>query len=105
MTILMQSTLELRGGDTTRFRETMKLVVAIVEGEGWLLLTAIEQLTGRLHTAIDIWRLPNLDAYTRGLAALRGHPRFAEIGESLADAIEHETVVLGVQASWVPEGR
>src|SRR5689334_13255787 len=55
MTILMQSTLELRGGDTTRFRETMKLVVETVEGEaGWRLLTAIEQITGRLHTAIDV---------------------------------------------------
>ena len=105
MTILMQSTLELRGGDTTRFRETMKLVVETVEAEGWLLLPAIEQITGRLHTAIDIWRLPDLESYARGLAALRGHPRFAEIGEALAAAIERETVVLGVQASWVPEGR
>lgn len=105
MTIYMQSTLELRGGDTTKFRETMKLVVETVEKEGWYLLTAIEQITGRLHTAIDVWRLPDLDAYARGLGALRGHPDFAAIGESLAAAIERETVVLGTRASWVPEGR
>lgn len=106
MTMYMQSTLELRGGDTTAFRETMKIVVETVEkAAGWRLITAIEQITGRLHTAIDVWELPDLDAYAKGLGALRGHPEFAAIGKSLADAIERETVVLGTRASWVPADR
>lgn len=101
----MQSTLELRPGDAARFLAAMRDVVAVVEGEGWLLVTAFEQITGRLHTAIDVWRLPDLDAYTRGLAALRGHARFPDIAAALADSIERETVVLGTRAAWLPEGR
>ncbi|WP_298675462.1 hypothetical protein [uncultured Sphingomonas sp.] len=105
MTIYMQSTLELRAADLTRFRTTMIELVAIVEAQGWHLVAAIEQITGRLHTAIDVWRLPDVDAYQRGLAALRGHDRFADMAAALGAAIERETVVLGTRASWVPEGR
>jgi len=106
MSIWMQSTLELRaGGDQARFVETMKELVSIVEGEGWLLVTAFQQMTGRLHTAVDIWKLPDMEAFGRGLAALRGSTRFPEIAKVLADAIERETVVLGATAAWVPEGR
>lgn len=105
MTIYMQSTLELRATDLTRFRATMVELVSIVEKEGWHLITAIEQITGRLHTAIDVWSMPDIGAYQRGLAALRGHERFAEFAGALAEAIERETVVLGTRASWVPEGR
>ena len=105
MTMYMQSTLELRAGDRAAFVETMKTLVEIVEAQGWLLLTAFDQMTGRLHTAIDIWQIPDLEAYGRGLAALRGDPRFPDMATALAAAIERETVVLGTRAAWVPEGR
>ncbi len=105
MTMYMQSTLELRAGDRAAFHEAMKTLVGIVEAEGWLLVTAFEQITGRLHTAVDIWRLPDLDAYGRGLAALRASPSFPELAAALAAAIERETVVLGTRAAWVPERR
>lgn len=105
MTVYMQSTLELRAGDRGAFHATMKEIVAVVEAEGWLLIAAFEQITGRLHTAIDIWRLPDLESYARGLAALRGHAGFPEMARVLADAIERETVVIGVRAAWLPDGR
>jgi len=105
MSLWMQSTLELRAGDRAHFHAAMADVVAAVEREGWLLVTAFEQITGRLHTAIDIWRLPDLDSYARGLAALRSHPRFPDISAALAAAIERETVVIGARAPWLPEGR
>ncbi|MCW1384481.1 hypothetical protein OLX02_16795 [Novosphingobium sp. KCTC 2891] len=105
MTVYMQSTLELRAIDTTHFEAAMTELVGIVEAEGWHLVTAIQQISGRLHTAIDVWTLPDLGAYQRGLAALRSHARFADIAQQLAAAIERETVVFGVQAAWVPEGR
>ena len=103
MTVYMQSTLELRPMEMPRFEEAMKELVAIVEQEGWHLVTAIQQISGRLHTAIDVWTMPDLGTYQRGLAAIRGHARFPDIGQRLAAAIERETVVFGVKASWVPE--
>lgn len=100
MAIWMQSTLELRAGDLTEFRSAMVELVEIVTGEGWELVTAIEQITGRLHTAIDIWKLPDIEAYPRALGVLRAHPRFGAIAPALAAGIERETVVIGVTASW-----
>ena len=100
MAIYMQSTLELRAMDLTDFRAAMVELVAIVTGEGWKLVAAIEQMTGRLHTAIDIWELPDLDAYPRAVAVLRAHPRFPVIGVALAAAIQQETIILGARASW-----
>ncbi|MFC4296275.1 hypothetical protein ACFO0A_14555 [Novosphingobium tardum] len=103
MTIYMQSTLELRAGDTAKFEEVMKDLVATVEGVGWHLVTAIMQISGRLHTAIDVWSMPDLESYQRGLGALRGHERFPEMARVLAETIERETIVLGVEAPWVPQ--
>lgn len=105
MTVYMQSTLELRAGDMTQFEAVMKELVALVEAQGWRLITAISQISGRLHTAIDIWSMPDLGAYERGLTALRTSPQFPDMAKALAAAIERETVVFGVRAGWVPEGR
>lgn len=102
MAIYMQSTIELKAGGVERFSETMVELVAIVEAEGWRLVNAIMQVSGRLHTGIDLWQLDDLDHYQRGLAALRGHARFAQIAAILGETIERETVVFGVEAGWMP---
>lgn len=103
MTIYMQSTLEMRMVDTTRFDAAMRELVAIVEARGWHLVAAIQQLSGRLHTAIDIWTLPSLESFQEGIAALRNDTRFPDIAVALAEAIERETVVFGTEAAWMPK--
>lgn len=105
MTVYMQSTLELRPADMAAFTATMTELVAIVEAEGWHLVTAVMQVSGRLNTAIDVWRLDDLNHFHRGLEVLRNHPRFAELAKVLGQTIERETVVFGVPAPWVPAGR
>ncbi|QXQ07104.1 hypothetical protein KX816_03360 [Sphingosinicellaceae bacterium] len=105
MSVFMQSTLELKAADMAVFTATMNEVVSIVEGEGWHLITAVMQVSGRLHTAIDLWRLDDLNHFQRGLVALQKHPRFAAISKVLGESIERETVVFGVEAPWVPAGR
>lgn len=101
--IYMQSTLELKADGVARFTETMKRIVAVVEGEGWHLVTAVMQISGRLHTAIDLWEMEDMNHYQRALGALRADRRFPEIAAVLASTIERETVVFGVRAGWVPE--
>ncbi|BEV02488.1 hypothetical protein [Novosphingobium olei] len=49
--------------------------------------------------------MPDLGAYERGLTALRTSSQFPDMAKALAAAIERETVVFGVRAGWVPEGR
>jgi hypothetical protein len=103
--IYMQSTIELKAGGEKRFAETLNAILPIVEPLGWHLVAAMVQVTGRLHTAVDVWRMESLDTYARGLAGLRSHARYPEISKVLAEVVERETVVLGHKASWLPEGR
>lgn len=101
--IYMQSTLELKADGIARFVPAMKQVVEIVEGEGWRLVTAVMQISGRLHTAIDLWEMEDMNAYQHALGVLRNHANFAEISTVLAQTIERETVVFGLPAPWIPE--
>lgn len=103
MGIYMQSTLELKADGVERFTETMKQIVEFVEGQGWHLVTAIMQMSGRLHTAVDLWELDDMNHYVRALGVLREDPRFPAMAQVLADTIERETVVFGSKAAWVPE--
>lgn len=105
MAIYIQSTLELKGGDKTQFNAVMCELVTIVEAEGWKLVTAILQVSGRLHTAIDLWLIDDMNHYTKGVAVLQSHPNISRISKVLAENIERETLVFGVRAPWVPEGR
>ncbi len=105
MAIYIQSTLELKPGNMTRFNAVMIDLVSIVEAAGWTLVTAVSQISGRLHTAIDLWLVDDMNHYMTGVAALRADPRFDDIAKVLADSIERETLVFGVRAPWVPEGR
>ena len=101
----IQSTLELRPGDMTRFNAVMSELVGIVEAEGWKLVTAVSQVSGRLHTAIDLWLIDDMNHYMKGISAVHAHPKFTEISKVLAKTIERETLVFGIRAPWVPEGR
>lgn len=105
MAIIMQSTLEFRADGVERFGRTMAELVTILEGEGWRLITAFVQISGRLHTGVDVWELRDLNHYASGLGTLRAHPRFDEFYAVLAETIERETVVFAAPAAWLPEGR
>ena len=103
--IYMQATIELKAGGLQRFSDTLKIIIPIVESTGWHLVAAFMQSTGRLYTAIDVWRMPDLNTYASGRNALRLNERWPEISAVLAEVVERETVVLGTQADWLPDGR
>ena len=103
--IYMQATIELKAAGVRRFSDTLKIIIPIVESAGWHLVAAFMQSTGRLYTAVDVWRMPDLNAYANGRDALRQHSRWPEISAALVDVVERETVVLGSMADWLPHGR
>jgi hypothetical protein len=49
--------------------------------------------------------MADLNTYARGLEALRNHELYPQIGKTLAEVVERETVLLGAKAAWLPEGR
>lgn len=100
----MHSTIEFRAAEMAKFNAAMVKLVAAAEGAGWKLLSALIQTTGRFNTAQDLWIMDDMNHYNVGVAAIRSSPDFPVIAAGLA-AIEQETVVFGVRADWLPEGR
>ena len=101
MAAYFQATMELHPEHIDSFCQVMRRVMPIVEDAGWRLLDAFMQSTGRLNTAIDIWELPDMNHYERGLQALAEHSEFAEISAVLARAVQCETIVFMNRAPYL----
>lgn len=96
----IQSTIEVRPEHADAFKEVMAEVVACQEAQGWRLAAAFVQLTGVLHTYVDLWECKDAGHYQSALAGLRSHPDFDRIREVLAKAVIRETIVLGVPVTY-----
>lgn len=101
MPAYFQATIELRVEHVDSFCQNMQRILPIVEGAGWKLIDAYLQSTGRLYTAIDIWELPDLNHYERGMQMLMTHPEYVEINAVLARAVERETIVFMNRAPYL----
>ena len=101
MAAYFQATIELRAEHVDNFCQVMRRIVPIVEDAGWELLDSFLQSTGRLNTAIDIWELPDMNHYERGLRALTEHPAFVEISAVLVRAVQRETIVFMSRAPYL----
>ena len=94
MSVYLQATLEIDGAGYSRFVETMREWVPIIEQCGWKLSAAYMHRTGRLNTVIDIWELEDMGHMDRGFQALMSHPRFAEFKKVLDETVRTETLIL-----------
>lgn len=93
MSVFLHVTLEVRASGMSRFVAAMEEIVPLLEGWGWRLDRALRFRTGKLNTVVDIWELPNFDAYDAGLKKFVAHPRFAALKEVLDDTVSAETVI------------
>jgi hypothetical protein len=99
--VYLQATLEVKAAGLSRFCDIMAETVAILEGQGWKLVGAFVQRTGRLHTVIDLWELEDFNHYDRALRALTAHPRFPHIKTVLEETVTTETVVFADKAPYM----
>lgn len=98
----IQSTIEVRPEEAAAFTAIMAEVVACQEAQGWRLAAAFAQITGVLHTYVDLWECEDAAHYQSALAGLRAHPEFDRIRAVLARAVIRETVVLGAPVTYRP---
>lgn len=98
----IQSTIEVRPEEASAFSAIMAEVVACQEAQGWRLAAAFAQITGVLHTYVDLWECEDAAHYQSALTGLRAHPEFDRIRAVLARAVIRETVVLGAPVTYQP---
>jgi hypothetical protein len=94
MSVYLHVTLEIHAAGLSRFVAGMKeTAVPILEAQGWRLVGAFVQRSGRLGNVIDLWELEDYQHYHRALAAFGAHPSFQAFKAMLEETVISETVV------------
>lgn len=99
----LHATLELSYAGLPKFLAVAPTLKQIVEQEGWVLVTALIQQTGRFNTVIHIWRIRDANHYSEVLAKLRAHPKFTQIYAVLCEAVDEERLVFALPTDYAPE--
>jgi hypothetical protein len=102
MSIYLHATIEVHGAGMGRFQEIMgKEVVPFMESQGWRLLGAFVQRTGRLNTVIDIWELEDMQHFDRALRAFAQEATVAATIAVIQETVISETLVFADRASFM----
>ncbi len=102
MSVYLHVTLEVTAAGLGRFLDAMKTTATpFLEREGWKLVGAFVQRSGRLGTVIDLWELEDFQHYDRALQKLMtddGYPAFKKV---LEETVINEVVVFADKASYM----
>ena len=104
MSVSLHVTLEIHAAQLARFLEGMgRTATPFLEGQGWRLVGAYVQRTGRLGNVIDLWELEDFQHYDRALRAFAEDPAFPDFKRMLEEAVISETVVFADAAPYMRE--
>jgi len=98
----LQATLKVRPGCVPRFNAVLAEMRPALEAEGWRLVGAWITTVGRLSQVVDVWELPDANAVTDVLGAVRHDPRFAGWYEELNAVVDDEVLQLMVKLPYSP---
>jgi hypothetical protein len=102
MSVYLIATMQLKSGQTEAFNDTMTRVVPMLEHSGWKLASSYQHLIGDFGTVVNVWELPDANAFSDGLARNRSWPGYAEIIEELTAEVARESVRLAVKSPFSP---
>ena len=100
--VYLHATLKLRIGGYEPFCEAMAKQVKVLEGYGWKLVGAWVTLIGRVYTVVDIWELPDANAYFDATAQWRQTAVFKEFRAVTEQVLDEEIVTMVVKAPYSP---
>lgn len=96
----MHATLKLSYAGVVEFLAMAPKLKAIVEADGWKLVQALLLQNGRLNTVIHKWQMRDMNHYKETVDKLRTHPQFADIWQTLCNAVDEEIVVFGEATAY-----
>ncbi|MEN3975136.1 NIPSNAP family protein [Emcibacter sp. SYSU 3D8] len=92
--LYLHVTLKVRMDGYHRFCEGMAKQVPIIESYGWKLIGAWVTTVGRLHTVIDIWEIPDANAYAEVMKKVAERPDYPAFWKLLEETLEEEVVTM-----------
>jgi hypothetical protein len=100
--LYVHATLKVRIGGYERFCDALAKMVPMLEAGGWKLVGAWVTRVGRVYTVIDLWEIPDANAFFDATAKMRAHPGFPAIHAALSEVLEEEVVTLVNKAPYSP---
>ena len=100
--VYLHVTLKVRMDGYQRFCDAMAGQVPIIESFGWKLVGAWVTTVGRLHTVIDIWEIPDANAYPEVMAEVAKRPDYRQFWDMLAETLEEEVVTMVQKVPYSP---
>ena len=88
--------LKLKPGKAEQFTTEVlgNLAVVVEKYAGWKLRGCYLDSDGPSDSVIDIWELPNTDAFPLNLSGASQDPEFQKLGPGIAECVESETLHL-----------
>lgn len=90
--IYVHARLKLRIGTYDEFCEAIKHQVPILEAHGWKLIGAWTTVVGQVCTVVDLWELPDANAFFDALAEWRKSEHFSDFRTVTSKAIIEEDI-------------
>ncbi|WCT73989.1 NIPSNAP family protein [Sphingomonas naphthae] len=102
MELFVHATLKIRIGAYDRFAAAMAKQVPVLESHGWKLLGAYVTAVGPICTVVDLWQIPDANAYFEATAKWRADPDFMSFREVGSEVIVAEMVTMVTKTSYSP---
>lgn len=100
--VYVHATIKVRLGGYDRFCEVMAKQVPLLEQSGWELVGAWSTQVGTVCTVIDLWKLPDANAFFTGKAKWVSDPAFSEFRAMSADVMIDEVVTMVTKVPYSP---
>jgi len=100
--VYVHATLKIRIGGYERFCEAMAQQLPVLEGYGWKLLGAWTTVVGPICTVIDLWELPDANAFFEVNAKWRETPEFQAFRAVTREVMVEELVTMAAKTPYSP---
>ena len=88
--VYLQASIKLKAGKLPDFVSMMNKLAPVLAKRGMRLVGSYANVVGRMNTVVDLWELPDANAFQAALA----DPELQTLAPMIAEIIEDETVAL-----------
>lgn len=92
--LYLHATLKIKHGQLERFCEAKAAQIPVLEGYGWKLVGGWTNIFGRIYTVINIWEVPDANAFMESAAEWRDTPAGQAFRAVTSEVVEEEVLIL-----------
>lgn len=100
--VYVKAELNVLPGKMTAYSDLMKELIPVIAKLQWILVASYVNATGRQGGVVNIWQIPDANAFSELSGQLAKNPRAAQLLAGIHECIEPEVVTLVTAAVYSP---